>query len=249
MANREYDYLIKLVIIGNSSVGKSSVLLRFSDDQFSESYLTTIGVDFRFKTLNIDGRKVKLQIWDTAGQERFRTITNAYYKGADGIVLVYDITNSTSFEDIERFWLNEVESYAEKDVELLLLGNKSDLSDQRQVETNMVSEYAEKKHMDFYETSAKTSDQIEQAFLAISKRLMSKKDAKLAEKKKRPTNSKKGTGQSSESSQKSSSTSATSSSNANGSQQPAQTNENISLGSSSNQTKKQNKINLGCCQV
>lgn len=131
MANREYDYLIKLVIIGNSSVGKSSVLLRFSDDQFSESYLTTIGVDFRFKTLNIDGRKVKLQIWDTAGQERFRTITNAYYKGADGIVLVYDITNSASFEDIERFWLNEVESYAEKDVELLLLGNKSDLADQR----------------------------------------------------------------------------------------------------------------------
>ena len=129
MANREYDYLIKLVIIGNSSVGKSSVLLRFSDDQFSESYLTTIGVDFRFKTLNIDGRRVKLQIWDTAGQERFRTITNAYYKGADGIVLVYDITNLPSFEDIERFWLNEVESYAEKDVELLLLGNKSDLSD------------------------------------------------------------------------------------------------------------------------
>lgn len=93
MSNREYDYLLKLVIIGNSSVGKSSVLLRFSDDQFSDSYLTTIGVDFRFKTLTIDGKKVKLQIWDTAGQERFRTITNAYYKGADGIVMVYDITN------------------------------------------------------------------------------------------------------------------------------------------------------------
>lgn len=91
--------------------------------------MTTIGVDFRFKTLTINGRRVKLQIWDTAGQERFRTITNAYYKGADGIVMVYDITSSSSFEDIERFWLNEVESYAEKDVELLLLGNKSDLNE------------------------------------------------------------------------------------------------------------------------
>ena len=82
--SREYDYLFKLVIVGNSGVGKSSILLRFSDDQFNESYLTTIGVDFRFKTLNIDGKTIKLQIWDTAGQERFRTITNAYYKGADG---------------------------------------------------------------------------------------------------------------------------------------------------------------------
>ena len=82
MSNREYDYLFKLVIIGNSGVGKSSVLLRFADDQFNESYITTIGVDFRFKTLSIDGKNVKLQIWDTAGQERFRTITNAYYKGA-----------------------------------------------------------------------------------------------------------------------------------------------------------------------
>lgn len=102
MSNKEYDYLFKLVIIGNSGVGKSSVLLRFSDDQFNESYITTIGVDFRFKTLNVDGKNVKLQIWDTAGQERFRTITNAYYKGAHAyymkkknfrVVIVYDTTD------------------------------------------------------------------------------------------------------------------------------------------------------------
>lgn len=104
---------------------------------------------------------MKLQIWDTAGQERFRTLTNAYYKGADAIVMVYDITNSGSFEDIDKFWLNEVESYAEKDVELLLLGNKCDMADQRQVDTAMVAEYAEKKSMNFYETSAKTNDAIE----------------------------------------------------------------------------------------
>lgn len=131
MNNREYDYLFKLVIIGNSGVGKSSVLLRFADDQFNESYLTTIGVDFRFKTLPIDGKNVKLQIWDTAGQERFRTITNAYYKGADGIVITYDTTSEQSFEDVNGYWLNEVESYAEKDVDLLLLGNKSDMLEQK----------------------------------------------------------------------------------------------------------------------
>ena len=93
MTNKEYDYLFKLVIIGNSAVGKSSLLVRFADDSFSENYLATIGVDFRFKTIPIEGKNVKLQIWDTAGQERFRTITNAYYKGADGIIMVYDTTN------------------------------------------------------------------------------------------------------------------------------------------------------------
>lgn len=137
--SREYDYLFKLVIVGNSGVGKSSILLRFSDDQFNESYLTTIGVDFRFKTLNIDGKTIKLQIWDTAGQERFRTITNAYYKGADGyilitilsIVIVYDTTCMKSFEDIDKFWFNEIESYADKDIKFLLLGNKSDIDDKK----------------------------------------------------------------------------------------------------------------------
>lgn len=135
---KEYDYLFKLVIVGNSGVGKSSLLLRFADDTFSDSYLTTIGVDFRFKTLEIDGKKVKLQIWDTAGQERFRTITSAYYKvsyhpssfkGADGIILVYDVGSMSSFEDIDRFWINEVDSFAEKNVELVLLGNKSDIEE------------------------------------------------------------------------------------------------------------------------
>ena len=133
---KEYDYLFKLVIIGNSGVGKSSLLLRFADDSFSDSYLTTIGVDFRFRTLPIDGKNVKLQIWDTAGQERFRTITSAYYKvsflvyifqGADGIVMVYDISNENSFDDIDKFWITEVENYAEKTVELALIGNKSDI--------------------------------------------------------------------------------------------------------------------------
>jgi Ras-related protein Rab-1A len=108
----KHDYLFKLALIGNSSVGKSSLLRRFADDSFQESYLATIGVDFRFKyfqwwyrTFDVDGSSIKLQIWDTAGQERFRTITSAYYKGAQGIFIVYDILNKQSFDEIDSFWL------------------------------------------------------------------------------------------------------------------------------------------------
>ncbi|EGR28722.1 Ras family protein, putative [Ichthyophthirius multifiliis] len=171
---KDYDYLFKLVIIGNSGVGKSSLLLRFSDDQFNENYLTTIGVDFRFRTLNIDQKQVKLQIWDTAGQERFRTITSAYYKGADGIVIVYDVTNQSSFDDIDKFWISEVESYAEKNVEVLLIGNKIDLN--AQVSNEKAKEYAKNKNMEFFEASAKTSDTVQLAFLTLTRNLIANAD-------------------------------------------------------------------------
>eukprot|EP01016_Furgasonia_blochmanni_P048239 TRINITY_DN7158_c0_g1_i6.p1 TRINITY_DN7158_c0_g1~~TRINITY_DN7158_c0_g1_i6.p1 ORF type:complete len:283 (-),score=46.93 TRINITY_DN7158_c0_g1_i6:128-976(-) len=174
--HRDYDYLFKLVIVGNSGVGKSSLLLRFADDSFSETYLTTIGVDFRFRTLKIDQSSVKLQIWDTAGQERFRTITNAYYKGADGIVIVYDTTNHASFEDVERYWLNEVESYSEKNVEMALLGNKSDMGEGKAVTYDEAKDFARKKKMHFFEVSAKTSDNVTEAFVTISKKLIESKE-------------------------------------------------------------------------
>jgi Ras-related protein Rab-1A len=131
--NQDYDYLFKLLLIGNSSVGKSSLLLRFSDNIFSEryhfylfSFLPTIGVDFKIRTFESSGSTVKLQIWDTAGQERFKTITASYYKGAHGIILVYDITDRQSFKDIEN-WLAEVDKYGNENVVKMLVGNKSDL--------------------------------------------------------------------------------------------------------------------------
>jgi len=111
-----YDYLIKLLMIGDSGVGKSCLLLRFSDDSFTTSFITTIGIDFKIKAVEIDGKRVKLQIWDTAGQERFRTITTAYYRGAMGILLVYDITDEQSFLNI-RNWIRNIEQHATDSVQ------------------------------------------------------------------------------------------------------------------------------------
>uniref|UniRef100_A0A8C6PJH6 RAB35, member RAS onco family n=1 Tax=Nothobranchius furzeri TaxID=105023 RepID=A0A8C6PJH6_NOTFU len=104
---RDYDYLFKLLIIGDSGVGKSSLLLRFADNTFSGSYITTIGVDFKIRTVELNGEKVKLQIWDTAGQERFRTITSTYYRGTHGVIVVYDVTSAESFVNVKR-WLHEI---------------------------------------------------------------------------------------------------------------------------------------------
>ncbi|CAK76834.1 unnamed protein product (macronuclear) [Paramecium tetraurelia] len=167
------EQLYKIVIVGNSAVGKSSLLIRFCDDQFRDMYLSTIGVDFRFKSLRVNGQGVKLQIWDTAGQERFRNITNSYYKGAQGIVVVYDITNLKSFEDIRKYWMNELNHYADENVLLMLLGNKSDLAtdESRQVTTAMAEEMAKEYNLKFFEVSAKTSDQVEAAFQAFTQQI------------------------------------------------------------------------------
>jgi Ras-related protein Rab-8A len=124
----KYDYLLKLIIIGDSSVGKTCLLLRFSDDQFPTSHMPTIGIDFRIKTINIMNKNVKLQVWDTAGQERFRTITQTYYKGAMGILLVYDCTEEVTFNNIQN-WLKQIEAHAQPNVQKVLIANKSDLPD------------------------------------------------------------------------------------------------------------------------
>lgn len=122
----EYEYLVKLLLIGDSGVGKSCLLLRFSDDSFTTSFITTIGIDFKIRTIELDGKRVKLQIWDTAGQERFRTITTAYYRGAMGILLVYDVTDKATFENI-RNWIKNIELHASNNVNKMLIGNKADM--------------------------------------------------------------------------------------------------------------------------
>jgi len=172
---RDYDYLFKLVLIGDSGVGKSCLLLRFADDNFTDSYISTIGVDFRFRTITIDKKTVKLQIWDTAGQERFRTITSAYYRGADGIIMVYDVTSSESFDHVEE-WLSEVDRYANENTSKLLIGNKADLIDDKQVSEETAQKFAEKLGISFLETSAKTSTNVDAAFLTMAKELIKIRD-------------------------------------------------------------------------
>ena len=161
--NQDYDYLFKTLIIGNSCVGKSNILLRFSENVFHESFLPTIGVDFKIKNVDVNDKLVKLHIWDTAGQERFKTITATYYKGAHGIILVYDITDRQSFQDIDN-WLGEIQTHANPNVAKLLIGNKCDLENERAVSAQEGKEYAESLGMNFLETSAKNKINIEETF-------------------------------------------------------------------------------------
>ncbi|SMN18567.1 similar to Saccharomyces cerevisiae YFL038C YPT1 Rab family GTPase, involved in the ER-to-Golgi step of the secretory pathway [Maudiozyma saulgeensis] len=168
--NSEYDYLFKLLLIGNSGVGKSCLLLRFSDDTYSNDYISTIGVDFKIKTVELEGKTVKLQIWDTAGQERFRTITSSYYRGSHGIIIVYDITDQESFNGV-KMWLQEIDRYATSTVLKLLVGNKCDLTDKRIVEFDIAKEFADANNMPFLETSALDSTNVEEAFLTMAKQI------------------------------------------------------------------------------
>jgi len=163
----EYDYLFKLLLIGDSGVGKSCLLLRFADDTYTESYISTIGVDFKIRTVELDGKTIKLQIWDTAGQERFRTITSSYYRGAHGIIIVYDITDVESFNNV-RQWLFEIDRFASEHVNKLLVGNKSDLVNKRVVTAETAKEFAQGLDIPFLETSAKNSSNVEEAFLTMA---------------------------------------------------------------------------------
>eukprot|EP00689_Sawyeria_marylandensis_P002639 EC824262.1.p1 GENE.EC824262.1~~EC824262.1.p1 ORF type:complete len:204 (+),score=73.13 EC824262.1:50-661(+) len=165
--NPEYDYLFKLLLIGDSGVGKSCLLLRFADDTYTESYISTIGVDFKIRTINLDDKTIKLQIWDTAGQERFRTITSSYYRGAHGIIVVYDVTDQDSFANVKQ-WLNEIDRYASENVNKLLVGNKCDLQSKKVVDKSTAEEFANSLGIPFIETSAKNATNVEAAFLTMS---------------------------------------------------------------------------------
>ncbi|KAK4047825.1 hypothetical protein OIV83_005168 [Microbotryomycetes sp. JL201] len=162
--------LAELLLIGDSGVGKSCLLLRFADDTYTESYISTIGVDFKIRTIELEGKTVKLQIWDTAGQERFRTITSSYYRGAHGIIVVYDVTDADTFSNVKQ-WLQEIDRYACEGVNKLLVGNKSDLTNKKVVEYNVAKEFADQIGVSMLETSAKNATNVEQAFLTMAKQI------------------------------------------------------------------------------
>ena len=169
--DQEYDYLFKLLLIGNSSVGKSSLLFRFVENVWDDSFVPTIGVDFKLKTLEVNGKKVKLQIWDTAGQERFKNITASYYRGGNGVLVVYDITDRDSFENLNS-WLIEIEKNANKNVYKLLIGNKCDLEEKRKVTYQEGKDFAASNGMQFIETSAKADTKVKEAFELLTQEII-----------------------------------------------------------------------------
>mmetsp|Transcript_42640 Transcript_42640/g.49376 ORF Transcript_42640/g.49376 Transcript_42640/m.49376 type:complete len:214 (+) Transcript_42640:70-711(+) len=160
----DYDICVKTILIGDSGVGKSSLLYRFTDQDWNPHYIATIGVDFKVLTFERNGKVVKLQLWDTAGQERFRTITHTYYRGANGVMLVFDVTNRETFDNIST-WLNDVRKYAVDGTPIALIGNKADcLPSQREVAKEEAEMLAEKLQCKYFETSARENSNVDEAF-------------------------------------------------------------------------------------
>ncbi|XP_004438227.1 PREDICTED: ras-related protein Rab-26 [Ceratotherium simum simum] len=159
------------MLVGDSGVGKTCLLVRFKDGAFlAGTFISTVGIDFRNKVLDVDGMKVKLQIWDTAGQERFRSVTQAYYRDAHALLLLYDVTNKASFDNIQA-WLTEIQEHAQHNVVLMLLGNKVDSAQEHVVKREDGEKLAKEYGLPFMETSAKTGLNVDLAFLAIAKEL------------------------------------------------------------------------------
>ena len=168
MDDENYDFIFKVLLLGNSDVGKSSLLLRYVDSVWNDAFVPTIGVDFKVKTLTINEKKVKMQIWDTAGQERFRTVVSTYFRGAHGILLLYDVTNRDSFKNLES-WLIEIEKNAKEKVLKILIGNKCDLTDDREITSDEGKAFALRNGMEFMETSAKMNTNVSEAFETLGK--------------------------------------------------------------------------------
>jgi small GTP-binding protein len=163
MNTESYEFMFKVVLVGDMSVGKTNIIAKYLKNDFSEDYKTTIGVEFHSKIAKVEGHVVKAQIWDTCGQERFKSITDSYYRGAKGAFVVYDITRKNTFESVDS-WISALRSAADKNLNIIIIGNKSDLEDQRQVETEQGEEKAQNNEAAFLETSAYSGDNIDKAF-------------------------------------------------------------------------------------
>jgi small GTP-binding protein len=167
----EYDLMFKILLLGDSGVGKSSLLLRYTKHEFNVDMRSTIGVEFALKYLKIDNFQLKVQIWDTAGMERYRSITSAYYKGAKGVIIVYDICREKSFENVDK-WIEDFKSKADEDAVILLIGNKNDLDDKREVNKEEAELKAQKNKFAFMETSAKDNNNVDKAFETLFKEIV-----------------------------------------------------------------------------
>lgn len=170
-----YDLLLRLLLLGDTGVGKSCILCRYVNDEFFDTHISTIGIDFKLRTIKLDRKVAKIQIWDTAGQERFESITHQFYRRAQGVLLVYDLCSRSSFENLTK-WISYVNEFANEDTELLLVANKSDRSQWRQVSCEEGKKFADRYNMKFFETSAKNRENIDQAFQDLCKCIIDKQN-------------------------------------------------------------------------
>ena len=171
--SEEYEMMIKVILIGDSGVGKTNIMSKFLKNQFLEDSKATVGVEFGSKLFIQQGHKIKAQIWDTAGQEKYKAITSAYYKGSKGALVIYDITQKETFANIEK-WVNDLKSKGDPKITIILIGNKSDLEDKRQISKEQGEEKAKSFGCAFLETSAFSGDNIEKAFEMMVKEIYDK---------------------------------------------------------------------------
>ena len=171
VSNHPYDQKIKIMVIGESLVGKTALIKRYTKNTFGGEYLTTVGIDFQDKFLNINGKEIKIELWDTAGQERFRNIAKNYFQSSDGFLLVYDLTKKSSFEKLD-FWNEQISLNAPKETKYILVGNKKDLEDQREVKIEEGEDFAKKNNIKFYETSAKDGTNVINVFETLAKEIV-----------------------------------------------------------------------------
>lgn len=171
----DYDRLFKLLLIGDSGVGRSCLLLRFADDQFNDNYVSTIGVDFKIRSMSVEDRKIRLQLWDTAGQERFRAIASSYYRRAHGVIVTYDITDRRSFDHVTQ-WVEEIKKYAAPGTKALIVGNKCDMASKRTTSFEEGQELAKSMGLEFVEASARDAHNVEAAFASLVGQVLNSQD-------------------------------------------------------------------------
>ena len=171
VSNHPYDQKIKIMVIGDTLVGKTALITKYTKNTFGGAYLTTAGIDFQDKFLNINGKEIKIELWDTAGQERFRNIAKNYFQSSDGFLLVYDLTKKSSFENLE-FWNTQINLNAPKETKYILVGNKKDLENQREVQIEEGEDFAKKNNIKFFETSAKDGTNVIDVFETLAKEIV-----------------------------------------------------------------------------
>ena len=175
-SEKEYEFIIKILIIGDSTVGKTNFVYKFSEDKFSENYFASTGIELKTTSIQIDGKSIKIQLWDTAGQEKYRAMTKNLYLKSQGIIILFDITNETSFINLKN-WMSQIKESCGEDIPILLVGNKIDLEDKRVINKERAMEYANNENIEYIEVSSKTGENINKALTSLLQKILKRDDS------------------------------------------------------------------------